>query len=146
MVYTSEKSYCFLLSRDVFFYGKKINGIIDNSLVGSGFVPSGVLNDLVEDNSGQLWFATTNGVIKNWSSILYNKDNAGFSSNNIKTLLLRKDSTLWAGGDNGTIAYFMDSSWISQNLSTKSYVTCLVEDSSHGCPIPLRMTASSQKE
>lgn len=132
MIYTAEGSYCFLQSRDVLFYGSKINGSIQNFIVGSGFVPSGVLNDLVEDNSGQIWFATTNGVVKNWSSVSYTKDNAGFASNTINALLLKKDSTLWAGGDNGTVAFFKDSSWISHNLSTSSSVTCLAEDSSHG--------------
>jgi ligand-binding sensor domain-containing protein len=131
MMHTSQDVFYFLQSRDVMLYGSKINGVARKYIVGSGFVPSGTLYDLTEDYSGQIWFATTNGVIRNWDSTFFNKDNAWFTSNNIKTLLLKKDSTLWAGGDNGTLAYFKDSTWNPQNLSSGAYITCLAEDSSH---------------
>lgn len=132
MIQTKDGPHYFLQPRDILYYGKKVNGTVQNYVIGSGFIPTGVLNDLIEDCSGQIWFATTNGIIKNWDSTYFTSQNSGFASDNIKVLLLRKDSTLWAGGDKGTLAFLKNNSWTARNLSAQYYVTCLSEDSTGG--------------
>jgi ligand-binding sensor domain-containing protein len=36
---------------------------------------------------------------------------------------------VWVGGNDGTLAYFKDSTWALQTISIKSSLTCLAEDS-----------------
>ena len=128
MIHSADSVYWFLQSRNCLNYLLKINGGIKLYTAGAAFVPSGSSNDFIEDAAGSLWFATSNGIISNRNQILYNKVNAGFASNVINTLLLRKDSTVWAGGNDGTLAYFKDGTWTLQTISIKSHITCLAED------------------
>ncbi len=132
MIQTKDGPHYFLQPRNVLSYGEKINGTVQKFIIGSGFIPSGVLNDLIEDCFGQIWFATTNGIIKNWDSTYFTSKNSGFASDNIKVFLLRKDSTLWAGGDKGALAFFKNNSWTARNLSAQYHITCLAEDSTGG--------------
>jgi ligand-binding sensor domain-containing protein len=125
MLHTTDSVYWFLQPRDI-----KYCGGIQPYLSGSSIIPSGSLNDFVEDAVGVIWYATSNGVVTDGTWKTYNKVNAGFISNSINTLLLRKDKTLWAGGNDGTLAYFKDSSWTQQTISIKSHITVLAEDSS----------------
>lgn len=130
MIHTADSVYWFLQPRNCLNYLLKINGGVELYTTGAAFVPSGSSNDFIEDAAGAIWFATSNGVVSNRSQILYNKENAGFASNTINALLLRKDSTVWAGGNDGTLAYFKDGTWTLQTISIKSHITCLAEDSS----------------
>ncbi len=130
MLHTSDSVYWFLQPRNCLNYLLKINGWPQRYITGSSFIPSGSLNDFIEDASGNIWFATSEGVISNQEEKLYNSQNAGFPSNNIKCLLLRKNSTVWIGGNNGTIAFYKDSTWTIQSISTDSHITSLAEDSS----------------
>lgn len=130
MLQTTDSVYWFLQQRNCLNYLLKINGGVQRFVAGSDLVPSGALNDFIEDVNGNIWFATSNGVISNHDRILYNDQNTGFNSSTINTLLLRMDSTVWIGGNDGTIAFYKDSSWTMQSISIKSNITTLAEDSS----------------
>jgi ligand-binding sensor domain-containing protein len=124
---TREGVYWFLLPNDIYYYKNKINGTIIEQLTGSGFVPSGILNDITEDYAGKIWFATTNGVVQNYGT-LFNKANTLFPSENINALLSRKDSSLWIGGNSGTLAFYKDSAWTLKTISNNTHITSLTED------------------
>ena len=130
MLHTTDSVYWFLQPRSCLNYLARINGGVERFITTYSFIPSGVLNDFIEDASGNIWFATSEGVISNQERKLYNSQNAGFLDNTINCLLLRMDSTVWIGGNYGTIAFYKDSTWTIQSISTGSHVTSLAEDSS----------------
>ena len=138
MLHTSDSVYWFLQPRDIKHYLLRINGSIQQYITRSEYIPTGTLYDFVEGSAGIVWFATSNGVVSSGNWMTYDKDNAGFASNVITSLLLRKDSTLWAGGNDGTLAYFRDSTWSLQAISIQSHITVLAEDSSGGLWIGTR--------
>lgn len=124
MLHSTDSVYWFLLPRDIKYCSDR-----QLQIYGSSIIPPGSLNDFIEASSGVIWFATSNGVVSNDTWMTYNHDNAGFTSNIINTLLLRKDMTIWAGGNDGTLAFFKDSVWTLQSIVVKSHITALAEDS-----------------
>jgi ligand-binding sensor domain-containing protein len=75
----------------------------------------------------QLWFATSREIQSGRKTL--QQPNAG-SAPIISNAFSTKNSTVWIGGNNGTIAFYKDSTWTIQSISTDSHITSLAEDSS----------------
>lgn len=78
-------------------------------------LPSRMINDVLQDHDGFMWFATANGICRydGHSFKIYNTQNAPFSNNNITRLAVDSKShlfiqaTLNAGSNYSTNAYYV---------------------------------------
>ncbi|MDG5815503.1 two-component regulator propeller domain-containing protein [Chitinispirillales bacterium ANBcel5] len=121
-----------MISRDdeVWFLNSQGVQILErNSLSGFEYSGRGILNDLVFDKSDSLWFATSRGVGKYNGVEFYEDRNPGFQSNNMTSLLVTKDSSLWVGGYEGTLAFYSNNIWTQRTLSKPATITMLAQDS-----------------
>ncbi len=131
MLQTNDSVFYFIEKDNVFAYGRLVNGVREKLLVGHNFVPPGEINAISEDVYGNIWFATSEGIIQNGSDTLYSSNNCGFASSHINTILAMPDSSLWIGGKNGTLACYKNRNWIIGNLEQSHNITALAFDS--GC-------------
>ncbi|MDG5817167.1 hypothetical protein QA601_18885, partial [Chitinispirillales bacterium ANBcel5] len=95
MLRTQDSTYYFIGNTNVHVFGVVRNGVRVNDLRGNGFIPSGNINAIAEDHLEKIWFATSKGVIRNYSDTLFSSDNSGFASSHINTILATSDSSLW---------------------------------------------------
>lgn len=87
----------------------------DNCLYGSGEygskeLSSNLITRIVQDTYGYIWVATDYGLNKfdggRFTPYLHNeKDSTSLLSNNVRALLIDKDSTLWVGTNKGLQYY-----------------------------------------
>ena len=132
MLQTSDSVYYFIEKDNVYVYGQLTNGVRENILKGHNFIPPGEINGIAEDVYGNIWFATSEGIIKNGSDTLYSSSNYRFASSHINTILTTADSCLWIGGKDGTLACFKNGNWIIGNIEQSFDITALAFDSSYG--------------
>ncbi|MDG5817129.1 two-component regulator propeller domain-containing protein [Chitinispirillales bacterium ANBcel5] len=132
MLRTQDSTYYFIENTNVHVFGVVRNGVRVNDLRGNEFIPSGNINAIAEDHLGKIWYATSKGVIRNYSDTLFSSDNSGFASSHINTILATSVSSLWIGGRDGTLAFYKDGSWTTSNLPQKHTITALAQDSGGG--------------
>lgn len=130
MVCTQDSVYYFIEEDNVLVYGRIVNGIRENNLTVNEFIPPGKINAISTDEYGKIWFATSEGIIQNTTDTLYSSKNCGFASSHINAILSIPDSTIWIGGNNGTLAYFKNGTWNVRNLEQSHNITALAFDSS----------------
>jgi len=132
MLQTIDSAYYFVEEDNVYVFGQLVNGVRENILKGYSFIPPGKINAISEDVYGNIWFATSEGIIQNNSDTLYSSSNCNFASSHINTILTMPDSSIWIGGKNGTLAFYKNQNWNVCNLERSINITALAFDSSCG--------------
>ncbi|NMB83636.1 MAG: PEGA domain-containing protein [Ignavibacteria bacterium] len=85
----------------------------------TGNLPSNVVNALEQDNDGNIWIGTYNGLVKydgvNYQ--IFNKSNSPLTDNNIQALTLLKNGSIAIGTARGGIFIRSNSNWLHHNIA-----------------------------
>jgi ligand-binding sensor domain-containing protein/signal transduction histidine kinase len=73
-----------------------------------GALTAEFLRDIVEDDSGRLWFATQKGLFSYWRDELkkFEPENSGLKKRSLNTLHIDREGRLWIAYEEGGIAFY----------------------------------------
>jgi ligand-binding sensor domain-containing protein len=82
-------------------------------------IPGGLCNSLLEDNEGNLWIGTYNGLIKydNSTFQIFNNSNSPLLDNNVQALTLLNDGSLAIGTSRAGIFVKRNNNWTHFNIA-----------------------------
>jgi len=82
-------------------------------------LPSNVVNSIAEDNSGNIWIGTYNGLVKydGTNYQIFNKSNSVLTDNNVQTIHAMKNGSIAIGTSRGGIFIKNNNNWTHHNIA-----------------------------